>query len=164
MKARMSEKGDDNRDMDDVQRVDTVPPPPGEDDAYSAPTRLHSAPPEAVLSAMKEATKFNRPLKPVTIPKPEEGPNSSSRPKATPVPDLVEGEDDPGGEWLGTGEVAIKDDVTAPEAAASSADGPPSRLAIVKTKGRVELSLSAVVGIAATFVLLLIVLTLLLFR
>ncbi len=37
-----------------IYKVDTVPPPPGEDDAYSAPTRVGEMPPE-VLEAMRGA-------------------------------------------------------------------------------------------------------------
>lgn len=53
---------------DEVYRVDTVPPPEGEDDAYNAPTKVGviEAP---VLESMKQASLTGNPLKPPTLPK-----------------------------------------------------------------------------------------------
>jgi hypothetical protein len=45
---------DDEKKEDAIYRVDTVPPPAGESDAYNAPTRVGDMPPE-VLAAMKAA-------------------------------------------------------------------------------------------------------------
>jgi hypothetical protein len=62
----------------EADRIDTVPPPPGEDDAYSAPTKLHSMPPDDLLEAMKEATRKGVPLKPQSLPVRGNGPPSAS--------------------------------------------------------------------------------------
>jgi hypothetical protein len=59
-----------NEDEDDeLHRVDTVPPPDGEGDAYSAPTRVGAGPPVQVLAALREAAASGRPLKPQDLPK-----------------------------------------------------------------------------------------------
>ncbi len=54
-------------DENDVYRVETVPPPPGEHDAYSAPTKI-GAMPVGVLDAMKQAALSGAPLKPMALP------------------------------------------------------------------------------------------------
>lgn len=54
-------------DENDVYRVETVPPPPGEADAYSAPTKI-GAMPAAVLDDMKKAALSGAPLKPTALP------------------------------------------------------------------------------------------------
>jgi hypothetical protein len=64
-------------DTDGIFRVDTVPPPPGEGDAYNAPTRVGEMP-ESVLEAMKKAAEQGTALKPMSLPK------SSQRPASTP--------------------------------------------------------------------------------
>lgn len=58
-----------NDENDELHRVDTVPPPDGEGDAYSAPTRVGAGPPVQVLAALREAAASGRPLKPVELPK-----------------------------------------------------------------------------------------------
>jgi hypothetical protein len=60
-------------DESDLHRVDTVPPPEG-DDAYNAPTRVGVGPDASVLDAMRVAAATGRPLKPPTIPAPKESP------------------------------------------------------------------------------------------
>jgi hypothetical protein len=68
----MSDKGDERDDgragvYDDV---DTVPPPAGESDPYSAATRVGAIPEPAVLAAMKEGgAPPTNPLAPPPVPK-----------------------------------------------------------------------------------------------
>ena len=45
---------DEKKEDKGIHQIDTVPPPPGEDDAYSAPTRVGAMPPE-VLEALRNA-------------------------------------------------------------------------------------------------------------
>lgn len=54
-------------EKDELYRVDTVPPPAGENDAYNAPTKVGPMP-LSVLDAMKKATMTGTPLKPVALP------------------------------------------------------------------------------------------------
>ncbi|MBX3187574.1 MAG: hypothetical protein KF819_11190 [Labilithrix sp.] len=54
-------------EKDELYRVDTVPPPAGEGDAYSAPTKVGPMP-QSVLDAMKKAAMTGAPLKPVSLP------------------------------------------------------------------------------------------------
>ncbi len=67
---------------DQVFKVDTVPPPDGEGDAYNAPTRVGAGPPVDVLDAMKKAATSGNPLKPQAIPA------AASIPRAPPLPKL----------------------------------------------------------------------------
>jgi len=46
---------DESEEKSEVHRVDTVPPPPGEDDAYSAPTRIGPLAEVAALELMRQA-------------------------------------------------------------------------------------------------------------
>jgi hypothetical protein len=52
-----------------LDKVATVPPPPGEDSAYDAPTRVGETA-HAVLAAMKRASVEGTPLKPLHLPTP----------------------------------------------------------------------------------------------
>jgi hypothetical protein len=167
----MTKKGDDPQDME-PDRVDTVPPPDGEDDAYSAPTRMHSTPPEDLLEAMKEAARKGVPLKPQTLPSrstapsgPDLGPKSgtqprgdgsppsvgSRRPPSTPEPAAkVEGTEE---EWIGS--EALNPEKVEPVEAPLAAGG---------SSRRIALPLSAVIGIAATFLVLVVVVAFLALR
>jgi hypothetical protein len=79
---------DSEKEDDEALRIDTVPPPPGEDDAYNAPTRVGTMPPE-VLAAMKDARPPSQPPTKAAPPAESPGPPSlSSRPPG-------EGDDDP---------------------------------------------------------------------
>lgn len=69
-------------DEEQIYKVDTVPPPPGEGDAYNAPTRVGAMPPPQVLEAMREAAATGKPLKPQSLPVASVPPAAS----ATPVP------------------------------------------------------------------------------
>ena len=68
--------------MSDEDRVDTVPPPAGEDDAYSAPTRMGAGPPPDVLAEMQNAAQGGRAMKPLELPA-----RSSKRPSRGPPPE-----------------------------------------------------------------------------
>jgi hypothetical protein len=72
---------------DEVDKIDTVPPPAGEDDAYSAPTRLGAAPPPEILAEMHRAAQTGRPMKPMDLPQ------SSTPPR--PMPEASGGTDQP---------------------------------------------------------------------
>lgn len=77
------EKKDDGEGS--IYRVDTVPPPPGEDDAYSAPTRVGEMPPE-VLEAMRAAglgmDKKSAPKVTAALPRPAAVPHFDASEKA----------------------------------------------------------------------------------
>ena len=77
--APMSDKDDEKKPG--VYEVDTMPPPPGESDPYSAATRVGAMPLD-VLAAMKEATLSGNPLKPQDLPKFSSAPPSSASAEA----------------------------------------------------------------------------------
>jgi hypothetical protein len=88
----MSEDSEKKKE-DEIYRVETVPPPPGEGDAYNAPTKVGQMPKE-VLEAMKRAgvapdgAPSSRPP-----PEPEVVPEAYSEPDKPPE-ELEEGEDE----------------------------------------------------------------------
>jgi hypothetical protein len=62
--------------QEEYDKVDTVPPPAGEEDAYSAPTRLGAAPPPEILAEMHRAAQTGRPMKPIELPRNSTPPRS----------------------------------------------------------------------------------------
>ena len=70
----MSEDNDQKKGAEDgIFRLDTVPPPAGAGDAYSAPTRVGEMP-ASVLDMMKKAAIEGTQLKPLTLPKKSSNP------------------------------------------------------------------------------------------
>ena len=112
---------------EEIYRVDTVPPPDGEGDAYNAATRVGAAPPEAVLHAMKEASRSGNPLKPQALPK---GLSVPPSPEAAP----------------GAAVAAPPPSVTAPEPPAVDALAAPS---FATTATRLAIALAVVVVVFA---------------
>ena len=60
---------DDNKDeaASAINSVDTVPPPPGEDDAYNAPTKVGAMPPE-LLAVLRESAQKSTPRLDIATP------------------------------------------------------------------------------------------------
>lgn len=67
-----------------IYKVDTVPPPGDEGDAYNAPTRVGAMPPMQVLEAMREAAATSSPMKPVTLPHGSRSVAPAAEPAQTP--------------------------------------------------------------------------------
>jgi hypothetical protein len=119
---------EDSKEKQDavVFSVDTVPPPPGEDDAYSAPTKVGDVHP-AVLEAMKKAG-VNFPAKPEATAKREKAPKPEPPAKAQAtgdaMPRLFEetGEDDQPTKLAAR---ATPDGVADAETSAEPASSPP---------------------------------------
>ena len=91
-----NERQDETHDDDEegaVYRVDTVPPPPGEDDAYSAPTRIGPMAEVAVQELMRQAEQSavqDEPSKPLPTPRVSYPPPPSQRVEVLPSSDLVD--------------------------------------------------------------------------
>ena len=116
---------------EELHRVDTVPPPDGEGDAYNAPTRVGAGPPVQVLAELREAAAAGRQLKPQSLPRP-----TSVAPPASAAPAPLA---------TTSGETAS----APPASTAGASEAVTSELALTPALARVLLVLAAIVGIYA---------------
>jgi hypothetical protein len=76
-------------DDEGIHRVDTVPPPDGEGDAYNAPTRVGAGPPEAVLESLRQAAATGLPLKPPSLPRTAAAQDAAPAAGSAPTPGVA---------------------------------------------------------------------------